>query len=96
MNIKSLIILLSLLTSAEASAWTYGDGDEIRYGNRYGNDSNSVKLYSPGGEYMGNLNDNQFDPNSVSNPFGRYGSKYSSDSINNPYGKHNSYYLPWW
>lgn len=44
------------------------------------------------GKYLGNLNSNQYDPNSVSNPYGRYGSSYSSDSINNPYGKYGSTY----
>ena len=28
---------------------------------------------------------------SVSNPYGRYGSKYSPDSINNPYGAGSRY-----
>lgn len=49
-----------------------------------------VRLYSPSGQYLGNLNNNQFDPNSVSNPYGRYGSKYSPDSINNQFGEHGS------
>jgi len=37
------------------------------------------------GEYLGNLNSNPYDPNSVSNPYGKYGSPYSEDSVNNPY-----------
>ena len=37
------------------------------------------------GEFRGNLNDNPYDPNSVSNPYGTYGSPYSSKSLNNPY-----------
>jgi len=44
------------------------------------------------GKYLGNLNSNQYDPNSVSNPYGKYGSQYSQDSINNPYGKYGSPY----
>lgn len=46
------------------------------------------------GKYLGNLNSNQYDPNSVSNPYGQYGSKYSADSINNPYGQYGSPYSP--
>jgi len=46
------------------------------------------------GEYLGNLSSNQYDPNSVSNPYGRYGSEYSPDSINNPYSAHGSPYSP--
>ena len=46
------------------------------------------------GKYLGNLNSNRYDPNSVSNPYGRYGSPYSPDSINNPYGQYGSPYSP--
>jgi hypothetical protein len=31
------------------------------------------------------------DPESISNPFGRYGSRFSPDSINNPYGAGNRF-----
>ena len=44
------------------------------------------------GKYLGNLSANQYDPNSVSNPYGRYGSEHSTDSINNPYGQYGSRY----
>jgi len=46
------------------------------------------------GHYLGNLNSNKYDPNSVANPYGRYGSQYSPDSINNSYGKYGSPYSP--
>jgi hypothetical protein len=39
------------------------------------------------GKYLGNLRGNQYDANSTSNPYGRYGSEYSADSVNNPYGQ---------
>ena len=42
------------------------------------------------GQYLGNLSTNQNDPDSVSNPQGRYGSKNSKDSINNPDGKYGN------
>jgi hypothetical protein len=54
----------------------------------------SPRIYAPDGTYLGNLNTNQFDPNSVSNPFGRYGNPYSADSINNPYGKYGNPFSP--
>jgi hypothetical protein len=44
------------------------------------------------GEYLGNLSNNEFDPNSTSNPFGQYGSPYGSQSINNPYSTYGSPY----
>lgn len=48
----------------------------------------SPRLYAPDGTYLGNLNTNRFDPNSVSNPYSQYGSQYSPNSINNPYGQY--------
>ena len=42
--------------------------------------------------YLGNLSANQYDANSTSNQYGRYGSQYSADSINNPYGRYGSPY----
>ena len=64
-----------------------------QHGSRYGNKSwrnpsaiNAPKLYDGKGKYRGKLSTNPYDPDSVSNPFGRYGSKFSPDSINNPYG----------
>ena len=44
------------------------------------------------GKYLGNLSSNQYDVNSVSNPYGPYGSQYSADSVNNPYGQYGSQY----
>jgi len=46
------------------------------------------------GKYLGNLNANQYDPNSVHNQYGRYGSQYSPDAINNQYGQYGSQYSP--
>lgn len=51
-------------------------------------------IVTPDGKYLGNLNDNRYDPDSVANPYGRYGSRYSPDSINNPYGQYGSRYSP--
>jgi hypothetical protein len=47
------------------------------------------------GKYLGNLNSNRFDPGSVWNFFGSYGSPYSPDSVNNPYGQYGSPYSPY-
>ena len=57
----------------------------------YGDSSNSPKLYDSAGNFRGNLNSNPYDPDSIANPYGRYGSEYSIDSINNPYGAGNPY-----
>lgn len=51
-------------------------------------------IVSPEGKYLGNLNNNRYDPNSVANPYGQYGNRYSPDSINNPYGRYGSQYSP--
>jgi hypothetical protein len=61
------------------------------FNNPYGNSSNSPQLFNSQGQFRGNLNSNQFDPNSVANPFGQYGSRFSPDSINNPYGAGSRY-----
>ena len=51
----------------------------------------TLKLYDSEGNFRGNLNDNPYDPDSIANPYGRYGSRYSADSINNPYGAGSRY-----
>jgi hypothetical protein len=43
---------------------------------------------------LGVLSSNKYDPLSVSNPYGEYGSKYSPTSINNPCGGYGSKYSP--
>ena len=45
-------------------------------------------------ENLGNLNSNRYDPDSISNPYGQYGSRYSPNSVNNPYGQYGSRYSP--
>ena len=54
----------------------------------------SPQIYAPDGTYLGNLNTNRFDPNSVSNPFGQYGSRFAPNSINNPFGQYGSPFSP--
>lgn len=54
--------------------------------------ADSPYLVGSDGKYLGNLSANKYDPNSVNNPYGRYGSKYSTDSVNNKYGKYGSKY----
>ena len=49
------------------------------------------ELYDSQGNYRGKLSSNPYDSESVSNPYGRYGSEYSPDSINNPYGAGSEY-----
>jgi hypothetical protein len=51
-------------------------------------------IIGPNGLYLGNLSANPNDPNSVANPYGRFGSRFSPDSINNPYGQWGSPYSP--
>jgi len=51
-------------------------------------------LIGSDGEYLGNINSNPYDPNSISNPYGQYGNPYSPESINNPYGQYGNPYSP--
>ena len=50
------------------------------------------KIYGTDGTYLGKLNANKYDPESVANPYGKYGSPYSPTSINNPYSQYGSPY----
>ena len=52
----------------------------------------AVGLYARDGTYLGEMNANPYDANSISNPYGKYGSPYSSTSIKNPYSKYGSPY----
>ena len=51
-------------------------------------------IYAADGTFLGVLSSNKYDPNSVADDYGRYGSPYSPDSINNPYGKYGDPYSP--
>lgn len=51
-------------------------------------------IVAPDGTYLGNLNANPYDPNSVNNPYGPYGNPYNPNSIKNPYGPYGSPYSP--
>jgi hypothetical protein len=58
----------------------------------------AASIYAPDGKYLGEYSENRFDRNSISNHYGRYGSRYSQDSINNPYSKYgnrNSWQSPY-
>ena len=57
-----------------------------------GNTAPPILVDRQTGKYLGTLSSNPYDPDSVSNPYGQYGSEYSSDSINNPYGQYGSEY----
>lgn len=50
------------------------------------------RIYAQDGTYLGRLNSNPYDAESVANPYGRYGSPYSATSINNPYSAYGSPY----
>lgn len=70
-----------------------------QYGDPYSSDSatnpyatDTPKLYSSDGTYLGKVSSNRYDPESISNPYGEYGSPYSSKSVNNPYGEYGSPY----
>ena len=51
-------------------------------------------IIAPDGTYLGKLSANKFDPDSVSNKFGIYGSPYSPVSINNKFSPYGNPYSP--
>lgn len=97
-----IVTAIASLVPVSASAQYYGNWTSNPYGQnrvnpstysggQYGTSSNSPGLYSSDGQFRGNLNSNRYDPNSVANPYGQYGSRYSPDSVNNPYGAGSQY-----
>jgi hypothetical protein len=68
------------------------------YGSPFSNQSainpfatDTPRLYDQQGNYRGKLSANPYDPDSTSNPYGRYGYRFSLDSISNPYGVGSPY-----
>jgi hypothetical protein len=49
-------------------------------------------LVANDGQFLGKLSLNRYDTESISNPYGDYGSRYSNFSIYNPYGDYGSRY----
>lgn len=84
---KSLILLFLLLAQP-----VQADQYEPPQINGFSDSSDSPRLYAPDGTFLGNVNENRYDPDSISNPYGRYGSPYSPESVNNPYGRYGSRY----
>ncbi len=56
--------------------------------------TDTPKLYSQDGTYLGKVSSNTLDPESISNPIGKYGSSISPGSINNPIGRYGSSISP--
>ena len=59
---------------------------------RYLTGTGAPVLVGEDGEYLGEFSANPYAPDSVANPYGPYGSRYSAESINNPYGEYGSKY----
>lgn len=85
---KTIFATAIAATSLLACAGVSAQGFDFR------DSSNSPRLYAPDGSYLGNLNNNRFDPNSVSNPFGQYGNQFSPNSVNNQFGTYGNPYSP--
>jgi len=53
---------------------------------------NNLQIIADDGTFLGTLNENRYDLNSIYNEYGTYGSKYNAKSIFNPYGNYGSDY----
>ena len=53
-----------------------------------------AQLVTQDGKYLGNVNNNPYDSNSINNPYGKYGNPLSPDSINNPLHEANNPFSP--
>ena len=51
-----------------------------------------AEIYASDGTFLGTITRNRFDPKSIGNQFGSYGSRYNSTSILNQYGSYGSQY----
>lgn len=61
-------------------------------GSRAGGQNTPYLVDRKTGRYLGNLNANSYDPNSVNNPYGVHGNSYNYNSVNNPYGPYGNPY----
>lgn len=90
---KGLLFLIAVLFSAPSYSQDIYDynhrGGYERFSSRH--ELNPPKLYSGDGTYLGELSQNKYDPDSVSNRYGRFGSRYSPTSVNNPYSPWGRY-----
>ena len=84
-----ILFTLGVLVATASYNPAYGQDLGQLSVNPYATDA--PKLYDEEGNYRGKLSANPYDPESVSNPYGRYGSEHSADSINNPYGAGSKY-----
>jgi hypothetical protein len=66
-------------------------GGERYTGGQYDYTVSAPRIYDSQGNYRGQLSDNPYNPESVNNPYGRFGSPHSAESINNPYGPGSPY-----
>lgn len=90
-----MVLAVVSLSAVPAAAQYYGQysanpfaGPPANPPQSYGNN-----LYDSRGNFAGNTN-NQFDPNSVNNQFGRYGNQFSPDSVNNQFGRYGNQFSP--
>ena len=49
-------------------------------------------FFGQDGKYLGNLSANRYDPDSINNPYGVYGSRHAADGVNNRYSENGSPY----
>jgi len=102
---RGLLFLMAILFAAPCysqDSYNYRGGYE-RFGSPTARwSTNPPRLYSSDGTYLGELSQNRYRADSVSNPYSRFGSRYSPDSINNvhgPYGRYRTqpiYVYPRW
>lgn len=59
------------------------------WSNPYATDA--PRIYASDGTYLGKLSSNRYDPESISNPYGRYGNPYGN-TLMNPYSTYGSPY----
>ncbi|WP_461255908.1 hypothetical protein [Treponema sp. R80B11-R83G3] len=58
----------------------------------YGISLSDLRIIASDGTFLGTLNENEYDSNSIYNKYGKYGSQYNAFCIFNKYGNYGSDY----
>lgn len=56
-------------------------------------DTGPPQIFTPEGKYLGDMDGNQYNRNSINNEYGPYGNPYGN-TVKNPYSKYGSEYSP--
>ena len=90
-----ILVLAAVALAASAATASAQLQPTTPFTNGYGyNPHMESDLVASDGTYLGRVTVNPFDADSISNPSGLYGSRFSRTSIRNPFGRYGSPFSP--